>query len=76
MAGVGKTTALVGLGHEPKIKTHFVDGALFLSLGASATKESATNELHKIMDLTGAFSKASAVGAASSLAEAVSVAAI
>lgn len=37
MAGVGKTTALIGLGHDDDIKTHFKDGVLFTKAGAFAT---------------------------------------
>lgn len=74
MAGVGKTTALIGLGHDPEIRAHFTDGVLFLSLGANATEDSVINDLVKIMDFTGAVSKAFAVEAASSLAEATSFA--
>lgn len=44
MAGVGKTTALIGIGHDPKTQAHFVDGILYMSLGAAATEESVANE--------------------------------
>lgn len=52
MAGVGKTTALIGLGHDQKIKAHFVHGVLYMSLGAAATEESVANELSKILERT------------------------
>lgn len=58
MADVGKTIALVGLGHDPEICEYFADGVLYMSLGAAATVEHATAELSKIMRLTGAISRA------------------
>lgn len=76
MADVGKTTALIGRGHDAEVKAHFVHGILFMSLGAAATEESVANELSKILELTGAESRASEVAAASSLSEAVSRTAI
>lgn len=72
MAGVGKTTALIGLGHDPEVKAHFVHGVLYMSLGAAATEEIVSNELSKILELTGAVSRAAEVGTASSISEAVS----
>lgn len=76
MAGVGETTALIGPGHEGEMKAHFVDGVLYMSLGAAATKETVANELSKILELTGAVSRASEVASASSLSKAVSRTAI
>lgn len=39
MAGVGKTTALIGLAHDLEIRAHFVDGVLYMSLSATAISE-------------------------------------
>lgn len=75
MAGVGKTTALVGLAHDPTIQSHFDGGILYMSLGAVATVEHVASSLGQIMRLTGAISRADAVESASSLAIAVSIAA-
>lgn len=71
MAGGGKTTALIGRGHDSEVRAHFADGVLCMSLGAAAKEESVANELCKILELTGAMSGASAVAACSSLSEAV-----
>lgn len=71
-----KTTALIGLGHDSKNMAHFIDGVLFLSVGASVTEVGITCELCKIMPLTGSVSQASVVAAATSLSEAVSHAAM
>lgn len=46
MAGVGKTIALIGLAHDQKIKTHFVDGVLYMSIGATATEEQKQDHAH------------------------------
>lgn len=72
MAGVGKTMALIGVGHGENIQEHFKDGVLFMSLGAEADVEKISGELEDIMRATGATSSAAAVNSASSLAEAVS----
>lgn len=45
MAGVGKTTTLIALGHDRDIRDHFSDGDLYMTLGADATR------LSKIMKL-------------------------
>lgn len=47
MAGVGKTTALIGLGHDTEFRKHFTDGVLYMSLGAAATVEHVACELSK-----------------------------
>lgn len=76
VGGVGKTTALIGLGHDPKIRAHFVHGVIFMPLGAAASETSVAKELVKIVNLTEGFSKAFEVDSASSLSEAVSRAAM
>lgn len=76
MAGVGKTTSLKGLGHDSEIRAHFKDGVLFLLLGAQATEETVIDQLEVAMPATGATSSAEKVKAATSLAKAVSIAAI
>lgn len=75
MAGVGKTTALKGLGHDADIEDNFKDGVLFTSLGAEATVEKLNEELVEIMCATGATSSATEVSSSSSLESAVSKAA-
>lgn len=75
MGGVGKTTALIGLGHDSEIRARFVDGVIFFSLGAAVSEESVTQKLVKVMDLTGGRSKAFEVKSASSLSDAVACAA-
>lgn len=76
MAGVGKTIALIGLGHDDDIKSHFADGVLFMTIGANATVGHLTSELCKIMRVTGAIQSAKEVQSAKTLADAVSNAAI
>lgn len=61
MAGVGKTTARIELGHDAKIREHFKDGVLFMSLGAEATAMKITGELDEIMRMTGATTSAAKV---------------
>lgn len=61
MAGVGKTIALNGLGHNPKIRSHFTDGVLY------TTVEHVTAEVSKILRLAGAISRASGVESAPTL---------
>lgn len=76
MAGVGKTTALIGLGHDDDIKAHFLDGVFFMSIGASASEGHVIIELEKIVRVTGSRTAATKVQASKSLADAVSNAAI
>lgn len=76
MTGVGKTTALIGLGHDDEIKEHFVDGVLYIRVGASATMGDVTSELSEIMRVTGATTSATAVLSSKALADPVSNAAI
>lgn len=47
MAGVGKTTALIGLRNDSKIRAHFTNGVLYMSLESAATVEGVTAELSK-----------------------------
>lgn len=61
MAGVGKTTALIALGHDSDVRDHFSDGVLYLTLGADATMESISRCLSKIMRFTGANASADRV---------------
>lgn len=76
MAGVGKTIALVGLGHDVDLKEYFCDGILFMSLGAQATEEKIAGQLDVIMRATGATSSAAKVKDSSLLVDAVPTAAI
>lgn len=76
MAGVGKTTALVALGHDETVRNHFQDGVLFMALGADATVESVACEISRMMKFTGAKCSASAVRNQADLSEAVEDAAI
>lgn len=76
MAGVGKSTALIGIAHDRDIREHFVHGVLFLSIGVAATVGDVTNELEKIMRFTGAATHADKVQSSASMADAVSKAAI
>lgn len=61
MAGVGKTIALIALGHDKDVREIFKDGVLYMSLGANASVEVITRVLSKIMKFTGARSSADAV---------------
>lgn len=74
MAGVGKTTALIGLGHDEDVQAHFNDGVLYMSIGASATVGHVTTELWKMMRVTGATTSAAAVKSSKSLADAIAIA--
>lgn len=76
MSGVGKSTALVGLAHDSKIRDNFVDGILYVEVGAAATEKDIALTLSKIMRVTGATWSADEVKSASSLDTAVSDAAI
>lgn len=75
LAEVGKTTALIGLGQEDDIKTHFKDGVLFMKAGATATVDDLTGELCKIMRATCACTSAAELESSKSLADAVAGAA-
>lgn len=61
MTGVGKTTALIALGHDRDVQDHFKDDVLYVSLGADASVEHITRGLCKIMKFTGARGSADAV---------------
>lgn len=76
MAGVGKTVALIGLGHDEDIQNHFTDGVLYMSIGANATLGHVITELWKIMSVTGATTSAQAVKSSKSLADAIAVASV
>lgn len=76
MAGVGKTIALIGLGHDDDIMSHFRQGVLFMRAGATATVRHLTSELCKIMRVTSASTSADEVKSSKSLADAVSNAAV
>lgn len=76
MAGVGKTTALIGISHDADLRKHFSDGILYMSLGAEASEETIVSELDYIMQATGATTRAEKVKSTSSLVEAVSIATI
>lgn len=76
MAGVGKTTALIGLGHDADIQAHFVDGVLYMSIGATATVEHITRELYQIMRVTGANTSALEVQSSPTLDSTISSAAV
>lgn len=76
MVGVGKTTALIGLGHDKKLQEHFKDGIPFMSLGAEASVSKILGELVVIMRATGSTSSVEAVKCAPSLADAVSAGAL
>lgn len=76
MAGVGKTTALIALGHDDAVRKHFSDGVLYMSLGADASVEQIARSLSKIMKFTGARASAAAVRNQTDLSEAVEDAAI
>lgn len=70
MAGVGKTMALIALGHDEAIRTHLRDGVLFMSLGADASVEHVTRGLATMMKFTGAIASATAVRNQGNLSEA------
>lgn len=76
MAGVGKTFALIALGHDKEVRGHFKDGVLFMSLGANASVGHITRGLSKIMKFTGARASADAVERQTSLAKVVEDAAL
>lgn len=76
MAGVGKSTALVALGHDADIREYFADGVLYMSLGANATKHHIACELNRIMRATGAKEGVLKDESTASLASAVAEAAL
>lgn len=53
MAGVGKTTSLIALGHDDYVRSGFFDGVLFMTLGADACVKTITAGLAEIMKFTG-----------------------
>lgn len=61
MAGVGKTTALIALGHDKDVRSHFCDGGLFMTLGADVSVNQITDRLARIMKFTGARGSVAAV---------------
>lgn len=61
MAGVGKTSALIALGHDKDVRDHFKDGVLYLQLGAKASVKDVTRGLFKIMRFTEARASADTV---------------
>lgn len=76
MAGVGKTTALIALGHDEDVRDHFKDGILFLTLGQGASVEDIVRGLAKIMKFTGALTSADAVKKETNLSKAVEAVAL
>lgn len=76
MAGVGKTTALIALGHDEAVRRHFRDGVLYLTLGAGASVKSITLGLATIMKFTGARKSAETALKKEKLAQAIEDAAI
>lgn len=76
MAGVGKTTSLIALGHDRDVRNHFRDGVLYMSIGADASVAHITRGISKIMKFTGAKSSASDVEHQLSLSKAVEDAAL
>lgn len=61
MAGVGKTTALIALGHDERVREHFFDDILYVTLGAEVKEEHIVRELANITCVTGATSSANEV---------------
>lgn len=76
MTGVGKTIALIALGHDRDVRDHFRDGVLYMALGADASVEHITRSLSKIMKFTGARASADAVRKETNLTAAVEDAAL
>lgn len=76
MAGVGKSIALIALGHGAETKEPLQDGVLHMCIGAAATVGHITSELCKIMRVTGADMKAADVQSSKSLSDAVTNAAM
>lgn len=68
MPGVGKTIAIMGLGHDDEIKAHFADGVL--CSGAKATAGDLTNNLAAIMRAAGSVRDAAEVEPSSTLVDA------
>lgn len=71
MAGVGKSTALIALGHDEDAKALFCDGVLYIALGADASVKEIIRSLSKIMQFTGARAKAEADHSQNNLTAAV-----
>ncbi len=71
MAGVGKTVALQGLGHDKDVLKRFPDGVHYMTLGKSATVQTVIREIAKIMTATGASTSLTNVRKSNSLREAV-----
>lgn len=61
MAGVGKTTSLIALGHDQLVRDHFIDGILYMPLGAETNPKHIVGVLAYIMRVTGATSSANKV---------------
>lgn len=76
MAGVGKTTALIALGHDRHVRNIFKDGVLCMVLGADASGKHVTDKLAEIMKFTGAKESATAVRNEDDLKKAVKGAAL
>lgn len=78
MAGVGKSVALIVLGHDEAVRDHFRDGTLYMAVGAKPSVEMITRYLSRMMGFTGARERerAAAVRKQTDLTEAVDNAAI
>ncbi len=71
MAGVGKTIALQGLAGDKDVRSRFPDGIQYLSLGQTASDQTSTQEIARVMRLTGATESVAPVESSTSLREAV-----
>lgn len=48
MAGASKTTALIALGHDDDVRSHFCDVVLFIALGADVSRKQISDNLAEI----------------------------
>ncbi len=71
MAGVGKTIALQGLAGDKDVRLRFPDGIQYVSLGQTASVQTAIQEIARVMRLTGATKSVAPVETSTSLREAV-----
>lgn len=73
MPGVGKTSALIALGHDRTVRARFPDGVLYLPLG---NDPKIAEELANIMQRTGAKARAATVRNETNLMRAIEEAAL
>lgn len=76
MGGIGKTTAMLALAHDPAVRTAFPGGTFFLSFGEEASPQTVVDELELAVRVSGGASIAKQIKEASDMMDAVRTAAV